>query len=153
MPGAEKDFVEFIELLNKNNVEYLIVGAYALAVYTRPRNTGDIDILINPTIQNAEKIIKVLEDFGFSNTGIDLQDFLKEGQIIQLGVNPVRIDLLTSIDGVSFNDCYLKREQLPFGSAKANFISRVDLMENKRSSGRSKDKADYDELKRINSSL
>ena len=145
---VEKDFEEFIGLLNKNNVEYLIVGAYAFGLYARPRNTGDIDIFINSTEKNAGLIINVLKEFGFVLPDIKKDDFLKEGKVVQLGVSPVRIDLLNSIDGVEFNQAYAKKNVTSFGTEKANFISKEDLIENKVALGRPKDLADLEELRK-----
>ena len=97
MLKVEKDFEEFVELLNKFSVEYMIVGAYALALYSRPRNTGDIDVFINSSSKNAKQIIKVIEEFGFENAGIEENDFITRGRIVQLGVSPVRIDIINEI--------------------------------------------------------
>jgi hypothetical protein len=146
MLKVEKDFEEFIELLNKHNVEYMIVGAYALALYARPRNTGDIDIFISRSDANAACMIKVLEDFGFESARISKEDFLSEGRVIQLGVSPVRIDIMNNIDGVSFDDAYARTAKVRFGNSSANFISKEDLLTNKLSSNRLKDKADAEEL-------
>ena len=145
---VEKDFEEFIGLLNKNNVEYLIIGAYAFGLYARPRNTGDIDILINRTEENAELIIDVIKEFGFEQLDINKDDFLKEGKVVQFGVSPVRIDMLNSIDGVEFNQAYTKKNVASFGTEKANFISKENLMENKAASGRPKDLVDLEELRK-----
>ena len=149
MLQAEKDFEEFIELLNKHQVEYMIIGAYALALYARPRNTGDIDIFVNNTKENAELLMKVVRDFGFGETGIEENDFLVSGRIIQLGVSPVRIDIVNDIDGVNFSDAYKRVEKFHFGSLIANFISKSDLIKNKLSSNRKKDQADLEELKKF----
>lgn len=146
MLKVEKDFEEFIVLLNKHEVEYLIVGAYALALYSRPRNTGDIDIFINNSDDNATKLISVLKDYGFENTGISKMDFIEKGKIIQLGVSPVRIDILNEIDGVEFTDAFSNLKNVNFGSQIANFISKEDLIKNKLCSNRNKDKADLEEL-------
>ena len=146
---AEKDFEEFIELLNKNKIEYMIVGAYAFALYAKPRNTGDLDIFINRSKKNASGLIKVLEEFGIKGTEISEKDFLTEERIIQLGVSPVRIDIINSIDGVEFSDAYPRIERVRFGSTTANFISREDLIKNKSSSNRKKDQADLEELEGI----
>ena len=146
MLKAEKDFVEFIELLNKNNAEYMIVGAYALALYARPRNTGDIDIFINRTDGNAGLMIIVLKEFGFEGLGITKEDFLTEGKVVQLGVSPVRIDIMNSIDGIIFEEAYPRIEKVKFGGSMANFISREDLIKNKQSSKRKIDQADLEEL-------
>jgi predicted nucleotidyltransferase len=146
MMKVEKDFEDFIELLNKHKVEYMIVGAYALALYSKPRNTGDIDIFFNRTENNADLILNVLKEFGFESIGITREDLLHEGRLIQLGVSPVRIDILNSIDGVTFIEAYGRIEKVKFGSTVANFISREDLIKNKSSSSRKKDQADLEEL-------
>ena len=146
MLKVEKDFEEFIELLNKHNVQYMIVGAYALALYAKPRNTGDIDIFLSRTEANANLMLIVLKEFGFESAGISKEDFLTEGRIIQLGVSPVRIDIINSIDGVSFAEAYERVENVRFGDTKANFISKEDLIKNKLSSNRKKDQADLEDL-------
>ncbi len=116
MMKVEKDFEDFIELLNKNDVKYMIVGAYALALYARPRNTGDIDIFVQRDENNAEKILQVLRQFGFESIGIVETDLLAEGKVIQLGVSPVRIDIMNSIDGVNFNEAYQRIKKIMFGN-------------------------------------
>lgn len=146
MPKVEQDFEEFIELLNKNEVKYMIVGAYALALYAKPRNTGDIDIFIGRDEINVLGMLRVLKDFGFEGMGIIKDDLLSEGRIIQLGVSPVRIDIMNHIDGVLFEEAYSSVEKVRFGSTIANFISYKDLIKNKLSSNRKKDQADLEEL-------
>lgn len=150
MLKAEKDFEGFVELLNKFYVEYMIVGAYALALYTRPRNTGDIDVFINSNTENAKLLIKVIDEFGFVNAGIEESDFITKGRIVQLGVSPIRIDIINDIDGVNFSDAYQRKETFQFGKVPANFISRFDIITNKRASNRKKDQADLDELMNFN---
>jgi hypothetical protein len=149
MLKAEKDFEEFVGLLNKYNVDYMIVGAYALALYARPRNTGDIDIFINCSTENAKLLIEVIKDFGFEDAGLEESDFSIIGRIVQLGVSPVRIDIINDIDGVNFSDAYVRKEKFQFGNVTANFISRADIIKNKKSSGRKKDQADLDELEKF----
>ncbi len=146
MLKAEKDYEDFIELLNKFNVEYLIIGAYALAIYARPRNTGDIDIFINNTEMNARKLLAVIRAFGFEDAGIEEVDFTTKGRIVQLGVSPVRIDIINDIDGVDFLSAYKAKATYQFGRVFADFISKTDLIKNKRASNRKKDIADLDEL-------
>lgn len=146
MLKVEKDFEDFIELLNNNDVKYLIVGAYALALYAKPRNTGDIDIFFLAEEENSLRILNTLKEFGFGEIGIKQKDLLAEGRIIQLGVNPVRIDLMNSIDGVDFIEAYPKLKKTNFGRTLANFISYEDLIKNKLSSNRKKDQADLEEL-------
>ena len=150
MLKVEKDFEEFVGLLNKFNVEYMIVGAYALALYSRPRNTGDIDVFINSSSKNAKQIIKVIEEFGFENAGIEENDFITRGRIVQLGVSPVRIDIINEIDGIKFLDAYKRKEIFQFGNVSANFISRQDIIANKKASNRKKDQGDLDELEKFN---
>lgn len=144
---ASRDFKEFIELLNKNNVKYLLVGGYSVGYYSRPRYTEDIDIWIECTGENAEKIITVLNEFGFSSLTINVQDLLKPEQIIQLGLPPQRIDILTSIDGVHFNDAWERRVNDFFDDIPVFIISLEDLILNKKSSTRTKDSADLEWLK------
>ena len=105
----ENDFVDFIELLNLHQVEYMIVGAHALAFHGRPRHTGDLDIWIKPSSANAEKMVLVLKDFGFESLGLKKDGFLKENYVTQLGYPPLRIDILNSISGVDFDDAYKGR--------------------------------------------
>ena len=149
MLKVEKDFEEFVELLNKFSVEYMIVGAYALALYTRPRNTGDIDVFINRSPNNAKLLIKVIREFGFENAGIEESDLITKGRIIQLGVSPIRIDIINDIDGIKFLDAYKRKETFQFGKVSANFISRLDIITNKKASNRKKDQADLDELEKF----
>lgn len=143
---VEKDFEDFIELLNKNEVKYLIVGAYALALFAEPRNTGDIDIFYDRTKINAKKILKVLKDFGFQSLELTIDDFIQKEVVIQLGVPPVRIDLISTISGVNFKEAYLFKEGKQFGTTMANFISKEFLIKNKKATARKKDFADLELL-------
>ena len=143
-----KDFKEFVQLLIKNNAEYIIVGGYAVGIHGYPRYTGDLDIWISPTNNNAKKILKVVHEFGFSSYGLKVEDFTREGNIIQLGYPPLRIDLLTQIDGVEFKDCYDKSEKIKIDDITINIISYDDLIVNKKSSGRHKDLDDLENLEK-----
>ena len=100
------DFKEFAVLLNSNKVEYLVVGGYALAAYGHPRYTGDLDFWIGTAADNADRVLAALTQFGFGSLGIKREDLTEPGQVIQMGFPPARIDLLTSIDGVSFTPCF-----------------------------------------------
>ena len=142
-----QDFREFIELLIKNKAEYLIVGGYAVGIHGHPRYTGDLDIWLNPTSQNAEKILKSVNEFGFSSFKLSKEDFTKPGNVIQLGYPPLRIDLLTEIDGVTFEKCFKNRKEVVIEDLKVNFIGYNDLLKNKRESGRPRDIDDIDNLK------
>jgi hypothetical protein len=146
MMKAERDFEEFIELLNKHKVKYMIVGAYAFALYAKPRNTGDLDIFIESSEENAVLIMRVFTEFGLESLNITIEDFITDGRVIQLGVSPVRIDIMNRIDGVGFNEANKRTEKVKFGNSIANFISKEDLIKNKLSTNRLKDKADAEEL-------
>ena len=141
-----QDFKEFVELLIKYKTEYLIVGGYAVGIHGHPRYTGDLDIWLNPTLENAEKVILCVNDFGFASVGLKVSDFTKEGNIIQLGFPPLRIDLLTEIDGVKFNECYNNRKEVEIEDIIVNFIGYWDLLENKKKSVRHKDLDDIENL-------
>ena len=141
-----QDFREFVELLIKNEAEYLVVGGYAVGLHGHPRYTGDLDIWLNPTKENAEKILKCLTEFGFGSAGLTLEDFIKEGNIVQLGYPPLRIDLLTQIDGVTFEESYGNKTQVEIDGLMINFIGYNDLIKNKKASGRLRDLDDIDNL-------
>ena len=142
------DFREFVELLNKNDVLYMIVGGYAVGFHGHPRYTGDLDIWLLPTQDNANKIVKAIESFGFGSLGISQEDLSSEGLIIQLGYPPLRIDLLTSIDGVKFEECYPNRKTTVIDGLLINFISYDDLIKNKKASGRHQDLGDIENLEK-----
>lgn len=142
-----QDFKEFVKLLNEKEVEYLLVGGYAVGIHGRPRYTGDMDIWINNSAQNAEKMMYVINDFGFSSLGLEKSDFQKKGNIIQMGHPPLRIDILNDIDGVNFDDCYAQRGQYEVGDIMINVIALVDLIKNKKASGRLRDLDDLENLK------
>jgi len=141
-----QDFKEFIELLNTNKVQYLVVGGYAVAYHGFPRYTKDLDIWVNPSVINAEKIIKALNDFGFSSLKITLTDLITPDQTIQLGYPPARIDLITSIDGVFFDQCYPDRIQIEDSGLLIDVIDLENLKKNKHASGRAQDLADLENL-------
>jgi len=143
-----QDFKEFIELLNKNNVKYLVVGGYALAFHGYPRYTKDIDIWLWINNENAKSIIKSLEEFGFESLELNTDDFLTSGFVIQLGFPPKRIDLLTSVTGLNFEECYLSKIQIDISDIKINFIDLESLKINKRAVGRHQDLADLENLEK-----
>lgn len=140
------DFKEFIELLNLNKVKYLVVGGYALALHGHPRYTKDIDIWILPDPENAERIVKTLLEFGFSSLKLDTSDFLESGNVIQLGYPPNRIDILTSADGVNFDECYTSRIHEVIDGVTVDFIDLENLIRNKTATGRLQDLADLESL-------
>ncbi|QDA62573.1 hypothetical protein FHG12_13275 [Hymenobacter jejuensis] len=145
-----QEYKEFVELLNANKVEYLVVGAYAVARYGYVRATGDIDVWVNPTKENAQRVVTTLQLFGLGGLGYTIDDFSTPDTIVQLGVAPLRIDLLTSVDGVDFESCYAQRETKILDEVPINFISLADLCQNKASTGRLKDQLDLQNLNNVN---
>ena len=141
------DFREFIELLNKHRIKYLVVGGYAVTMHGYPRFTNDIDIWLWVDHSNAENLIKALKDFGFGSLDIGIDDFLHTNKVIQLGYPPNRIDLLTSISGVEFSECYPGRMTVEIAGIKIDFIDIENLKKNKKASGRHKDLNDLENLK------
>ncbi|MBN1405201.1 MAG: hypothetical protein JW946_01625 [Candidatus Omnitrophica bacterium] len=146
---VQKDYEELLELFSKNKVKYFIVGAYAVAFYARPRYTKDIDILIEPTAENARKVIKSLRKFGFKKLNLAEEDFSRPGRIIQLGYEPVRIDIMTSIEGIDFKKAWKNREISNYGDQRVFFISKADLIKNKRESNRKQDRLDLEILSQL----
>lgn len=144
----EQDFIDFIALLNLHDVEYMIVGAHALAYHGRPRHTGDLDIWIKPSNENASRMIAVLSDFGFGSLGITVQDFLKDNYVTQLGYPPLRIDILNAISGVGFDEAYNNRVDGQVDNLKICFINVTEFIKNKEATGRKKDLGDIESLKK-----
>jgi hypothetical protein len=142
------DFSDFISALNQNAVEYVIVGAYDLAFLGYPRYTGDIDIWINPSIVNAKALIKAVGDFGMKSLSLTEEDILS-GNIIQLGYPPVRIDLLTILDGLTADEIWTSRQQGSFGKLPVFYLARAAFIKNKRTTGRLKDLADLEAIGEI----
>jgi hypothetical protein len=140
------DFKEFIALLNESSVRYLIVGGYAVAFHGLPRSTGDMDFLLDRSIENARLVVQCLQRFGFDDLGISTDDLTSQDRIIQIGYPPLRIDLLTSIDGVSFDEAWKGRIETEVDGMTVHFISRAHLIRNKKISGRTQDKADIEHL-------
>jgi predicted nucleotidyltransferase len=142
------DLREFVALLNSKRVEYLIVGAYAVAWHGYPRFTADIDLLIRPSPANAEALVTSLNEFGFASLHFTPEDFIKPGQIVQLGVKPNRIDLITSIAGVEFDQAWAGRVGGEIDGIPVQFVGLEELITNKESTGRLKDQADAEELRK-----
>ena len=140
------DFKELLELFNKHKVEYLIVGGYALAFYGAPRVTGDIDLFVRPTRENAERILAALDEFGFGSLNLSKDDFTAPGMVVQLGVPPVRIDIITRVSGVSWEKADAAKAPGHYGDTPVFFIGREDFIANKRATGRARDAADIEAL-------
>jgi hypothetical protein len=141
-----QDFKEFIQSLNDNQVRYLVVGGYAVAFHGYPHYTKNIDIWIELSNENAARVVKALDQFGFTSLGLKQSDFLVADQIIQLGFPPNRIDLITSLEGVTFDECFDKRLRVEIERVEVNFIDLDNLRKNKRSTGRLQDLADLEKL-------
>ncbi len=145
----EKDFEDFIMLLNKHQADYMIVGGYALAFHGKPRHTGDLDIWIAISDENAEKVLAVVKDFGMASLGFSKEDFLKPGYITQIGYPPLRIDILNEIDGIRFEEA--RKNMLCIDLEEGlivNYIGLHDFIKNKLASGRSQDIADINEIQK-----
>jgi predicted nucleotidyltransferase len=143
------DFKDFLKLLNSQGVKYLLIGGYAVGYHGYPRATGDMDIWIELNEDNAEKTAAVLREFGMPENEVTKDIFLEKGKIIRMGVPPVRIEVMTGISGVDFNDCYNRRETVMMDDLKVPIISLEDLKRNKKASGRHKDLEDIEHLPAI----
>lgn len=139
---TEKDYEEFLELFNKHEVRYCLIGAFALAFHAQPRYTKDIDVLVEASEENAEKILTALNEFGFGTLDLNPADFSAPGGIIQLGYEPVRIDIIKASPDLDFPKIWRNRVQGPYGELRVNYIARQDLVRLKKKSNRPQDKAD-----------
>jgi len=140
------DFEELLRCLNARNVSAVIVGGHALAFHGRPRYTKDLDVFVEPSPANAERLLLALADFGFANVGLTLEDFRRPGRIVQLGVAPNRVDLMTAIDGVTFAEAWAGRVAGHFGAQPVFYLGRNEFLRNKQAAGRPQDLADIDAL-------
>jgi len=134
-----QDFEDFVKLLNKHQVDYLVVGGYALAFHGKPRHTGDLDIWINSSESNAEKLVNVIQEFGLATLGLTMSDFMQEGYVTQIGYPPLRIDILNTIDGVKFENAYPNKLLVDVNGIEVRYIGLKEFIENKTASGRSQD--------------
>jgi predicted nucleotidyltransferase len=145
METLPKDFKEFVGLLNKNGVRYIVIGGYAVVYHGYVRSTNDIDIWIDMHPNNLKKLINALDEFGFSSLNFKESDFLPR-QIIQLGSPPNRIDLITTPAGIDFDTCYESKEKVIIDNIAINFIDLENLIKGKKASNRIRDLADIEEL-------
>ena len=141
-----KDFEELFACLRRRNVRALVVGGYAVAFHGQPRFTKDIDVFVEPSPENADRLLAALTDFGFGGLGLTASDFASPGKIVQLGVAPNRVDLLTMIDGVTFDEAWRGRVSGHYGGEAVDYIGRAELIRNKRASGRPQDLLDIEGL-------
>ncbi len=137
-----EDYKEILQILLNNEVKFLVVGAYAMAVYGYPRATGDFDIWVEATSGNSQKIYLSLSEFGAPLSQITEETFAEKGIVFQIGVAPRRIDIITHVDGVEFNDAYQDKEEVEIENLKIPFLSKTNLIKNKKATGREKDKLD-----------
>ena len=143
---VDPDFREFIQSLNNNQVKYLIIGGYAVAFHGHPRYTKDLDVWIELSEENANRLLAALDDFGFGSLGLQTSDFLEPNQVIQLGYPPSRIDILMTPKGIDFDSCYESRVLLENDGVSFYFIDLDNLLKNKRATGRHQDLADVENL-------
>lgn len=141
-----QDFKEFIRSLNDSEVRYLVVGGYAVAFHGYPRYTKDLDVWIEMSTENAKRVLSALHRFGFSDLELDSTDFLEPDSIIQLGYPPVRIDMITTLDGVTFEECHVSRVEAMIDDVLVPFIDLQHLKQNKKATGRHQDLADLENL-------
>ena len=144
--GSSERFKELLALFNAHDVDYLIVGAYALAYYGSPRYTGDMDILVRADLENARRILSALEEYGFGSLGLRNEDFSSPDKIVQLGVVPVRVDIITSITGLSWEEAAASRENGNYGDVVVHYLGKRAFIRNKQALGRKKDLADLEAL-------
>ena len=143
---VQPDFRELLALFNANQVDYMVIGGYALAFHGAPRFTGDLDIFVKPDPGNARRIIEALHQFGFKSVELSVDDFLGPDQVVQLGVPPVRVDILTAITGVSWAEAAAGRVEGKYGDIPVYYIGRKQFAANKRATGSKKDLADLEAL-------
>ena len=142
------DYKDILCAFSERKVKFILIGAYAMAAHGYPRSTMDIDLWIMPDPENAPLVLKALDDFGAPTGNLDVNDFLKEGLIFQIGVAPRRVDIITSADGLQFNDAFARSELIKIDSVTVHVLSVLDLIVNKRSTGRLKDLADAEILEK-----
>lgn len=142
------DFRELLVLLNRRKVEFVVVGGYALAFHGLPRYTGDMDLFIHATVENAERLLQALRDFGYPAKEVTPEEFQQPGKVFMMGRLPVRIDFLTSIDGVSWEQAEKGKSPGQYGGVDVFYIGRKEFLANKEAAGRPKDLVDVLTLKK-----
>ncbi len=141
-----QDFVDLLRAFSDHNVRFLIVGAYALGVHGRPRATGDLDVWVDPTPENAGRVMEALREFGAPLSGVTDDDFSRPGIVFQMGLPPFRIDVLTALSGLSFADAWPDRTRAQFGPVAVDVIGLEAFVTNKRATGRTRDLGDIESL-------
>ena len=140
---VQKDFRELLALFNGHKVDYIIVGAYALAYLGVPRYTGDLDILVRP---DASRVLAALNEYGFGSLGLTVEDFSSTGKVVQLGVAPVRVDIVTSLTGITWEEAAAGRVEGDYGGVAVHYLGKAAFVRNKRALGRKKDLADIEAI-------
>lgn len=140
------DFTEFLKSLSSHGVEYLLIGGYAVGLHGFPRATADLDVWVSINAENAARIVEAIKEFGFGTPDLKPSLFLVEDKVVRMGVPPLRIDILTSIEGVQFDDCFKRRQVISIGDLKLPVISLADLKANKKATGRLQDLTDLEHL-------
>ncbi|MCC6186223.1 MAG: hypothetical protein IT256_03630 [Chitinophagaceae bacterium] len=149
-PKLENDFKEFVELCNKYEVRYLVIGGFAVSVHGYPRGTKDLDICIQSSEDNAKKMVDILKEFGFASLNLTKEDFLKKGLFTQLGYEPVRIDIMNDIDGIDYEVAWENKRTINYEGFLIHFIGYNELLRMKALAGRPQDIADIAKLKARN---
>lgn len=146
MMKLPQDFKEFLSLLNAHKVNYLLIGGYAVGLHGFPRATGDMDIWVDSEESNAKRVLCAIGAFGFDQSQIPIENLTKSDQIVRMGVPPIQIEVITSISGVTFKDCFARKEVVELDDTFVFVISLNDLKTNKMSAGRHKDLNDLENL-------
>ena len=136
------DFSDLLRIFNEHNVKYMVVGGYAVVQYAEPRFTKDLDLLIATNEENAEAVFNALHEFGAPLSGLTPKDFAEDGFFFQMGVPPIRVDVIMGIPGVNFEECWSRHIEVDFEGLKVIFISKQDLIVSKRAAGRPQDLID-----------
>ena len=148
MLTLHNDFADFLRLLNERNVRYIVVGGYAVAYHGYPRYTGDLDVFVEASPENAVRLVEVYGEFGFDRTALKPAMFIVPDNVVRIGHEPVRLEVLTSITGVAFADAYIRRIHVEVNGLDVPFIALVDLLKNKLATGRGKDRVDAEALQK-----
>jgi len=146
---AEKDFLDFLKIINQHQVNYLVIGGYAMAAHDEPRYTKDLDIWVKPEEENSEKVIAAIREFGFESLKLTKEDFLSSNVFVQIGFAPVRIDVTSDISGITFDEAFAGRKLVEVEGIIVPVIGIEALIKNKLASGRLQDMADVEKLKKV----
>lgn len=141
-----RDYQGFLQLLTAHDVKYVVVDGYAVIFHGYVRYTGDLDVFVALSVETAQRLTQVFREFGFTVPELAPELFLNKGRIVRAGHEPMRLEILNEIDGVTFDECYANRIEIELGGQKVNFIALPQLLQNKRASGRFKDMADVEAL-------